>query len=60
MSKKKQTISVTEYAKERKISRQAVLQRLTPVILELPGIEKAEKIGNYWALFRKQNSRKSE
>jgi hypothetical protein len=41
-------VSVTDYAKYREISRQAVLKRLHPVIKEMPFVVSAEKIGNTW------------
>jgi hypothetical protein len=44
-------LSVNEYAALRKISRQAVLKRLTPEIKHLPGVIKVERFGKMWILY---------
>lgn len=49
-------ISVTEYAQSRKISRAAVLKRLTPKFLPMPGVFRAEKVGNNWILYTYEKS----
>jgi hypothetical protein len=47
---KTRKLSVSQYAKEKGISRQAVLKRLHPNVLPLPNVIKAEKIGSTWIL----------
>ena len=44
-------LSVTEYATLRKISRQAVIKRLTPETKPMPYVMKVEKIGKTWVLY---------
>ena len=48
------TVSVTEYAAIRDISRQAVLKRLHPIVKPMPLVVKAEKIGETWVLYINQ------
>ncbi len=44
-------MSVTEYSKLRTISRQAVLERLSPIFKPMIGVKKAEKVGKSWILY---------
>jgi hypothetical protein len=45
-----QMLTVSQYAKIRKVSRNAIVKRLTPTILHMPGLINAQKFGQVWML----------